>query len=66
MIGYDKSNAVMLHTKNGGRKWVVQGKWAGYAGNDNIAAHPKPHGLNDEGAGGARRGDGAVLLRGVH
>ena len=34
VIGYDKSNAVILHTKNGGRKWVVQGKWAGYAGND--------------------------------
>lgn len=34
VIGYDKNNAVILHTKNGGRKWVVQGKWAGYAGND--------------------------------
>lgn len=27
VIGYDENNAVILHTKNGGRKWVVQGKW---------------------------------------
>ena len=37
-IGYDASNtAVILHTKNGGRKWVAQGnntKWEGYSGND--------------------------------
>lgn len=34
VIGQDENNAVILHTKNGGRKWVVQGKWAGYDGND--------------------------------
>jgi len=34
VIGHDENNAVILHTKNGGRKWVVQGKWAGYNGND--------------------------------
>jgi photosystem II stability/assembly factor-like uncharacterized protein len=35
VIGIDENNnAVILHTKNGGRKWVVQGKWAGYADND--------------------------------
>ena len=34
VIGWDENNAVILHTKNGGRKWVVQGKWAGYVGND--------------------------------
>ncbi len=37
-IGYDASNtAVILHTKNGGRKWVAQGnntEWEGYSGND--------------------------------
>ena len=37
-IGYDASNtAVILHTKNGGRKWVVQGdntKWEGCDGQD--------------------------------
>lgn len=35
VTGWDQNNAaVILHTKNGGRKWVVQGKWAGYQGND--------------------------------
>ena len=38
VIGYDETNtAVILHTKNGGRKWVVQGdntKWTGYKGHD--------------------------------
>jgi photosystem II stability/assembly factor-like uncharacterized protein len=38
VIGYDENDtAVILHTKNGGRKWVVQGdntKWTGYTGND--------------------------------
>ena len=34
VIGHDENNAVILHTKNGGRKWVVQGKLAGYDGND--------------------------------
>jgi photosystem II stability/assembly factor-like uncharacterized protein len=38
VIGYDETNtAVILHTKNGGRKWVVQGdnsKWTGYRGKD--------------------------------
>lgn len=34
VIGNDENNAVILHTKNGGKKWVVQGKWAGYASND--------------------------------
>jgi photosystem II stability/assembly factor-like uncharacterized protein len=38
VIGYDESNtAVILHTKNGGRKWMVQGdntKWTGYSGED--------------------------------
>ena len=38
VIGWDETNtAVILHTKNGGRKWVVQGdntKWVGYMGND--------------------------------
>jgi photosystem II stability/assembly factor-like uncharacterized protein len=37
-IGWnEKGTAVILHTKNGGRKWVVQGdntKWAGYTGYD--------------------------------
>ncbi len=37
-IGYDASNtAVILHTKNGGRKWVAQGnntKWEGCDGQD--------------------------------
>ena len=41
-IGDDASNtAVILHTKNGGRKWVVQGdktKWEGYGGHDISAA----------------------------
>ncbi len=38
VIGYDANNtAVILHTKNGGQKWVVQGdnnKWKGCNGND--------------------------------
>ncbi len=38
VIGYDESNTtVILHTENGGQKWVVQGdntKWEGYSGND--------------------------------
>jgi photosystem II stability/assembly factor-like uncharacterized protein len=34
VIGWDENNVVILHTKDGGRKWVVQGKWAGNAGND--------------------------------
>jgi photosystem II stability/assembly factor-like uncharacterized protein len=34
VTGWDENNAVILHTKNGGRKWVLQGKWAGYEGND--------------------------------
>lgn len=38
VIGYDVNNtAVILHTQNGGQKWVVQGdnsKWKGYNGND--------------------------------
>ena len=38
VIGYDENDtAVILHTKNGGRKWVVQGdntKWTGYTGLD--------------------------------
>ncbi len=37
-IGHDESNtAVILYTKNGGKKWVVQGKntmWEGYTGQD--------------------------------
>jgi photosystem II stability/assembly factor-like uncharacterized protein len=38
VIGWDETDtAVILHTRNGGRNWVVQGdntKWAGYTGND--------------------------------
>ena len=38
VIGYDESNtAVILHTKNGGKKWVVQGDntmWVGHKGMD--------------------------------
>ena len=34
VIGNDENNAVILHTKNWGQKWVVQGKWADYNGND--------------------------------
>lgn len=38
VIGTDENNtAVILHTKTGGRKWVVQGdntNWAGHSGND--------------------------------
>lgn len=38
VIGKDTTDtAVILHTKNGGRKWTVQGdntQWTGYGGND--------------------------------
>lgn len=40
-IGYDENNAVILHTKSGGRKWVVQGKWASHGDSVKISAVDK-------------------------
>jgi photosystem II stability/assembly factor-like uncharacterized protein len=37
----DNNNAVILHTKNWGRKWVVQGKWASESGGMDISAVDK-------------------------
>lgn len=34
VIGWDEDNAVILHTRNGGRKWLVQCKIPGCVGND--------------------------------
>ena len=61
-IGYDASDtAVILHTKNGGRKWVVQGdntKWEGYHSQD-ISAVDKHTAW--AALGNASSGDGKIL-----
>ena len=55
-------SAVILHTKNGGKKWVVQGdntKWVGYIGND-ISAVDKHTAWAAIGSNAAD-GDGKIL-----